>query len=147
MGAIARRLLNQAQNTSFDADARAGSIARSLVPPGGEERAPRSEILVLLVTSAGMFFCSSPRTPNQKLKPTQYEVEAAYLFNFGNSWSGPARTHTSQAPFLICVLGDDPFGPVLDRTDRRRNSAGQAGARQTHRASARCDRLFHPIHQ
>ncbi len=51
----------------------------------------------------------------EKDKPTQYEVEAAYLFNFGKfvGWpsGGPA-----DAPFLICILGDDPFGPVLDHT-------------------------------
>ncbi len=47
-------------------------------------------------------------------KPTQYEVEAAYLFDFGKfiAWPG-AR---SDAPFLICVLGQDPFGQVLDHT-------------------------------
>jgi YfiR/HmsC-like len=47
-------------------------------------------------------------------KPTQYEVEAAYLFDFGKfiAWPG---AH-SDAPFVICVLGQDPFGPILDRT-------------------------------
>lgn len=49
--------------------------------------------------------------PNQ---PTQFEVEAAYLFNFGKfvTWP-PASADTS---FLICVLGQDPFGPILDKT-------------------------------
>jgi hypothetical protein len=52
-----------------------------------------------------------PATPENK--PTQYEVEAAYLFNFGKFVGWP-NTHASS-PFLICILGDDPFGPVLDR--------------------------------
>jgi len=48
-------------------------------------------------------------------KPTQYEVEAAYLFNFGKFVAWPPGAQ-ADSPFLICVLGDDPFGPILDRT-------------------------------
>lgn len=53
-----------------------------------------------------------PGSPEDK--PTRYEVEAAYLFNFGRFVDWPSA-HPG-APFLICVLGDDPFGPILDRT-------------------------------
>jgi hypothetical protein len=48
-------------------------------------------------------------------KPTQYEVEAAYLFNFGKFVAWPGAAQSSNSAFLICILGDDPFGPVLDR--------------------------------
>jgi len=48
-------------------------------------------------------------------KPTQYEVEAAYLCNFGKFVAWHVRDHT-DSPFLICILGNDPFGTVLDRT-------------------------------
>ena len=58
-------------------------------------------------------------------KPTQYEVEAAYLFNFGKFVVWPAGAQ-SNSPFLICVLGDDPFGPVLDRTIASETLAGRA---------------------
>lgn len=49
-------------------------------------------------------------------KPNEYQVEAAYLFNFGKFVDWPADT-TGKAPdsFVICVLGDDPFGTSLDR--------------------------------
>jgi len=49
-------------------------------------------------------------------KPTEYEVEAAYLFNFGKFVAWPAAAQPADSRFLICVLGTDPFGPVLDRT-------------------------------
>ncbi len=49
-------------------------------------------------------------------KPTQYEVEAAYLFDFGKFVAWPSAGEPAGSPFLICVLGEDPFGAVLDRT-------------------------------
>ena len=48
-------------------------------------------------------------------KPTEYEVKAAYLANFGKFVTWPIRNGpTSDAPFQICILGQDPFGSVLD---------------------------------
>jgi hypothetical protein len=50
----------------------------------------------------------------QKSKATEYDVKAAYLFNFARfaEWqagSPAARNDT----FAICVLGQDPFGTAL----------------------------------
>jgi hypothetical protein len=47
-------------------------------------------------------------------KPTEYDVKAAYLFNFAKfiKWKTPA----AEGSFAICVLGTDPFGEALDRT-------------------------------
>lgn len=46
-------------------------------------------------------------------KPSQYEVEAAYLFNFGKfvRHAVPAQT---PGTYDICVVGEDPLGPALD---------------------------------
>jgi hypothetical protein len=53
----------------------------------------------------------------QGLKPTDYEVKAAYLYNFGRFVEWPAKVATSKAgSFTICVLGEDPFGRGLDAT-------------------------------
>ncbi len=48
---------------------------------------------------------------------TGYEVKAAFLFNFAKfiEWS-PDAFATPQSPFVICVLGQDPFGNILDDT-------------------------------
>ena len=51
----------------------------------------------------------------QNRKPTEYDVEAAYLFNFAKFITWPPNT-LSQPAFTICILGDDPFGRVLDST-------------------------------
>jgi hypothetical protein len=45
----------------------------------------------------------------------EYEVKAAYLYNFAKFVQWPAESFPSpDAPFAICVLGQDPFGRVLD---------------------------------
>jgi hypothetical protein len=51
-------------------------------------------------------------------RPTagELEVKAAYLYNFARFVAWPLRTDNATEPFSICVLGRDPFGPVLDAT-------------------------------
>ena len=53
----------------------------------------------------------------QASKPTDYQVKAAYLYNFGRFVEWPAKVTTaSTGSFTICVLGEDPFGEALDAT-------------------------------
>lgn len=53
----------------------------------------------------------------QSAKPTDYQVKAAYLYNFGRFVEWPAKGSSPQnSSFTICVLGDDPFGHALDAT-------------------------------
>jgi hypothetical protein len=53
----------------------------------------------------------------QQSKPTEYQVKAVYLYNFGRfvDWSAtlPAARRDS---FAVCVIGQDPFGRTLDST-------------------------------
>jgi uncharacterized protein DUF4154 len=50
-------------------------------------------------------------------KPNEYQVKAAYLYNFGRFVEWPAKvTTTRTGSFIICILGEDPFGPALDVT-------------------------------
>jgi hypothetical protein len=47
--------------------------------------------------------------------PNEYQVKAVFLFNFGQFVEWPAQAYdTPQAPFVICLLGEDPFGKTLD---------------------------------
>ncbi len=50
----------------------------------------------------------------QNSEPTQFDVEAAYLYRFGNfvQWPPDASAGKSKQ-FSICVLGHDPFGSTL----------------------------------
>jgi hypothetical protein len=49
----------------------------------------------------------------QPPRPTEYQVKAAYLYNFSQFIEWPANASAEDA-FAICVLGQDPFGPILD---------------------------------
>lgn len=47
--------------------------------------------------------------------PDEYQVKAVFLFNFGQFVEWPQQVYdTPQAPFVICVVGEDPFGKTLD---------------------------------
>jgi hypothetical protein len=45
----------------------------------------------------------------------EYDVKAAYLYNFAKFVAWPPQSFASpDAQFAICILGQDPFGPSLD---------------------------------
>lgn len=64
-------------------------------------------ILLLIAPSSGL--------RAQQSKASEFEVKAAYLYNFGRfvQWS-PAAASTKGNSFPICVFGQDPFGTILD---------------------------------
>jgi hypothetical protein len=46
----------------------------------------------------------------------EYDLKAAFLFNFAHFVEWPsAAFEDANTPIVIGVLGDDPFGPVLDK--------------------------------
>jgi len=47
--------------------------------------------------------------------PSAYEVKGAFLLNFSKFITWPPAAFTSaSAPVLIAIIGDDPFGELLD---------------------------------
>lgn len=52
----------------------------------------------------------------QRGRPSQYDVEAVYLYQFGKFVQWPAKTESPADAFPICVIGRDPFGAALDNT-------------------------------
>ncbi|HWF39006.1 MAG TPA: YfiR family protein [Candidatus Acidoferrales bacterium] len=74
-------------------------------------RAAAAGIVILSI------FSVSVRTFAQSDSPNEYQVKAAFLFNFAKFVDWPPGTYANaQSPFAICVLGDDPFGHVLENT-------------------------------
>lgn len=62
----------------------------------------------------------------QQSKPSEYQVKAVYLYNFTRFVEWPAQKISSDSnAFAICVLGKDPFGPVLDSTVAGESIAGK----------------------
>ena len=58
-------------------------------------------------------------TPARAVTDTELKVKAAFLFNFAKFVSWPYRKFASPgSPIELCVLEDDPIGPVLEDTVR-----------------------------
>lgn len=56
----------------------------------------------------------------------EYTVKAAYLFQFGRYVQWPPEAFSSRdAPFVIGILGKDPFGRVFDEVARTKRIDGR----------------------
>ena len=75
-------------------------------------RSPPWAAAVILVWTLVAVPCLWAQGP----KPTDYDVKAAYLYNFGRFVEWPDSVATKSDSFNVCVLGQDPFGPALDAT-------------------------------
>jgi hypothetical protein len=74
----------------------------------------RRRILLFLMLLYGL----GPPAPlgwSQSDEPTIYAVKTAFLFNFAKFIEWPPSSFASpQSPYTICILGQDPFGQLLD---------------------------------
>jgi hypothetical protein len=61
----------------------------------------------------------------QSSTPTEYQVKAAFLYNFAKfvDWPPDAFAQPS-APLHLCVFGEDPFGGELERIVHQKTVAG-----------------------
>jgi hypothetical protein len=76
----------------------------------------RCFLRLAILTGMGILV-SIPAYHTWATRPSEYEVKAAYLFNFGRFVDWPPNVPSRQADdFAICVLGHDPFGRALDTT-------------------------------
>lgn len=75
-------------------------------------RKVRNLLFLIAITTV----CALP-TSGETQSPTEYQVKAAFLYNFARfvEWT-PKAFHDVNSPFAFCVLGEDPFGPDLERT-------------------------------
>ncbi len=69
----------------------------------------------LAVAVAGVLL-AAPGLRAQTAKPTDVQVKAAYLYNFGHFVEWPPSANGRGKSFDVCVLGQDPFGRILDTT-------------------------------
>lgn len=55
----------------------------------------------------------------------EYSVKGAFLFKFIAFVEWPATAFAADAPLMIMVLGDDPFGPILDQLAKEYPAQGR----------------------
>ena len=96
-------------------------------------------LLALACVSAGMFTASAQEVT------LEYQVKAAYLFNFTKFVEWPSSTLGESAPFTICVAEMNPFGPSLSATIQGETVAGHVlVSRVVKDSPASCHILFVP---
>ncbi len=72
-------------------------------------------IPILALFSAMLLALSSSRA--QTSPPSEYQLKAAFLFNFAKFVEWPAEAFAeANSPFIIGILGDSPFGNELAQT-------------------------------
>ena len=70
-------------------------------------------VLILTVFLFPALFCPGTALCGDMRKPTEYEVKAAYIYNFAKFIEWPATFRDRLDVIHVCVIGDDPFGSSL----------------------------------
>ena len=79
----------------------------------------------LAAVALGVVSYGLPTLQAQGSKPTEYQVKAVYLYNFGKFIGWPTKAAQSKGEsFAVCVLGQDPFGSALDAVLRGETIGG-----------------------
>jgi hypothetical protein len=99
-----------------------------------------------LVLTALLSSAWPPLDRAQANPPGEYQLKAAFLFNFAKFVEWPAASFLGpQSPFVICILGPDPFGHAMDDALRGKmiGERGVAIERSKELADARhCQMVF-----
>ena len=64
------------------------------------------------------------RAGGQEVAPSEYQMKAAFLYNFAKFIDWPPAALPDNSPIVIGVLGDDPFDGALENTLRNKNIEG-----------------------
>lgn len=71
--------------------------------------------LLLLLMLAGILLSGLAVSTVASAPPGEYEVKAAYLYNFAKFTDWPPEAFSGEnSPVVFCVLGKSPFGSALD---------------------------------
>jgi|SRR5579872_1615739 len=104
-----------------------------------------SALASFLLGLSAPLFLSSNNCVAQDSRPTESQVKAAYLYNFGKFVQWPSGRAAISGAFQICILGRDPFGAVLDSTVNGESVDGKTiSVQRIHRVqdAAGCNILF-----
>lgn len=71
------------------------------------------------IFAAAVWLAAGSSLAAQTVRASEYRLKAVFLFNFAQFVDWPAEAFPdSETPFVIGVLGEDPFGDFLDQTVR-----------------------------
>lgn len=91
----------------------------------GASRWPGATVTLLAV--AGALAISAQPTSAQKDQVGEYELKATILYNLSRFVEWPASAYAdSQAPTVLCILGQDPFGNSLKTLGQKQDANGRS---------------------
>jgi hypothetical protein len=110
----------------------------------------RQRSLRIRLLTVGVLILASVRNgspaPTPREAAPEYAVKAAYLYQFARYVTWPAEAFPSpESPVGICILGEDPFGNVMDRIVEGRRIMGrpiEVRRATLEEAAARCHVAF-----
>jgi YfiR/HmsC-like len=120
-------------------------IWRRPLPQSVRARCPRRPLIYAAAVSLVWGLMAASCLWGQGPKPTDYDVKAVYLYNFGRFVEWPARVTIKNDSFTVCVLGQDPFGSALDTALAGESIGGKSVAAKrisTPQEAASCQILF-----
>lgn len=80
-------------------------------------------LVILLLSSTSCFYSNAISATTFA---NEYQLKAVFLYNFANFINWPNTAFTDEdSPFLICILGDDPFQEELDITIEDQEARGR----------------------
>jgi hypothetical protein len=90
-------------------------MPRGSRPPACGARIAAAALASLIGASALAATARPPVAPAPgAAQPTEFDVKAAFLYNFGKFVEWPEASLPADGTFVIGVLGTDPFGRALD---------------------------------
>lgn len=104
-----------------------------------------SRLLIYIAFIISTGFAAVEASRAEERKPTEYDVKAAYVYNFAKfvEWP-PRKSPEAGAAITVCVLGKDPFGPAFAMIEGK--SVGERKIRVKRNTSLQeaknCDILF-----
>lgn len=86
--------------------------------PAGSQRIPpkRPASAICLVLLLNLIFAIGLRCAAQSPPPTEYQIKAAFIFNFVKFVAWPSQTFaTEESPIVVGVMGSNVFGDNLEQ--------------------------------
>lgn len=72
-------------------------------------------LTIMFMFTLVIALCGTQYVLAETLPPTEYQVKAAFLYNFAKFVEWPETAFSgSKAPLNICILGENPFNESLD---------------------------------
>jgi FlaA1/EpsC-like NDP-sugar epimerase len=77
--------------------------------------------LVLSLTFFLSVHLFSSKAAAQETSSRAYAIKAGFIYNFTKfiKWPPPSKFSSSDNSYNICIIGDNPFGSILDRLEKK----------------------------